>query len=442
MTPQVGEPKDNDALTALVDLARTSAQPASPARLTQGLHDVSTRLAERKLRWRFAVRSSFVLAASAACVLVALGVVSMSRKGAHTPTRSALTYQIEGGNVIDGGYLHESGSSGIKLFFTEGTEFILMPGARGRLRTVDSRGAHIAIEQGSASFQVTPSNDARWLVDVGPFLVTVKGTVFTVSWDPSSERFELRLRHGRVSVTGPVSGGEVALRAGQRLVVSLPKAETVITEQTPEEAWLDPVVPAASVHAPETLEAPSTTGAIPTERPRSPLAARLDGNRLDGNKPDADRRWPEAIAAGKWDRILAEVERSGIKATLEKVSSEDLFALADAARYRRRTELAREALLTERRRFPGSERALDAAFLLGRMEEDRGQGARRALGWYDEYLSRAPAGTYASEALGRKMTVTSSLEGPARARPIAEEYLRRFPNGTYAGAARALRRGP
>jgi hypothetical protein len=370
-------------------------------------------------------------------VFVVLGALSMSRKHAQVSGKPALAYQIEGGNVIDGGYLHESGSSGIKLFFTEGTEFILMPGARGRLRTVDHRGAHIAIEQGSASFQVTPSNDARWLVDVGPFLVTVKGTVFTVSWDPAAERFELRLRHGRVSVTGPVTGGEVALRAGQRLVVSLPKAETVITEQTPEEAWLEPAVPAPSISAPEALEGPPAIGSTTTERPRPPMAARLDGNR-----PDGDRRWPEAIAAGKWDRILAEVERSGVKATLEKVSSEDLFALADAARYRRRTGLAREALLAERRRFPGSERALDAAFLLGRMEEDRDHGARKALGWYDEYLSRAPAGTYASEALGRKMTVTSSLEGPAHARPIADEYLRRFPSGTYAGAARALRRGP
>jgi len=445
MTSQVGESKENDAVMALVDLARTSVQPATSARLAQGLHDVSTRLAGRKLRWRFAFRSAFVLSASAACLLLVLGAVSVSHKRLHSSAQSALTYQIEGGSVIDGGYLHESGNSGIKLFFTEGTEFILMPGARGRLRTVDSLGAHMAIEQGSASFQVTPRSDARWLVDVGPFLVTVKGTVFTVSWDAATERFELRLRHGRVSVTGPVTGGEVSLRAGQRLVVNLPKAETVITEQKPEEAWLDPFGSAPAADVPEPREAPSATGSTAPERvavrpsgsAMSPASAKLEGSRTDG-----DRRWVEAIAAGKWDRVLVEVERSGVKATLEKASSEDLFALADAARYRRRAGLARDALLAERRRFPESERALDAAFLLGRMEEDREHGASRALGWYDEYLSRAPAGTYASEALGRKMTVTSILEGRARAQPIAEEYLRRFPNGTYAGTARALRRRP
>jgi hypothetical protein len=66
----------------------------------------------------------------------------------------------------------------------------------------------------------------------------------------------------------------------------------------------------------------------------------------------------------------------------------------------------------------------------------------RAVAWYDEYLSLAPTGTYAAEALGRKMTLTSKLEGRLKARPIAAEYLRRFPNGSYAGSARALSRAP
>jgi hypothetical protein len=153
-----------------------------------------------------------------------------------------------------------------------------------------------------------------------------------------------------------------------------------------------------------------------------------------------DHRWTAALATGQLDRILAEAERAGVKATLDTASSDDLLALADAARYRRRTDLARDALLAERRRFPGSPHALDAAFLLGRVEEVSDH--RRAIQWYDEYLMRAPTGTYASEALGRKMTLTSNLGGTSRARPIAEEYLRRFPAGTYAGPARAIVSAP
>jgi TolA-binding protein len=148
------------------------------------------------------------------------------------------------------------------------------------------------------------------------------------------------------------------------------------------------------------------------------------------------------LASGHWDRILEEVERTGVDAALNGASSEDLFALADAARYRRRTDLAREALLAERRRFPNSPRAIDALFLLGRVDEARGSGMARAIAWYDEYLVRAPTGSYAAEALGRKMIVTMEAGGAVQARAIAEEYLRRFPKGSYAGTARALIRVP
>jgi TolA-binding protein len=148
------------------------------------------------------------------------------------------------------------------------------------------------------------------------------------------------------------------------------------------------------------------------------------------------------LARGHWDRILADVKRIGVEATLSSASSEDLFALADAARYRRRPDLARAALLAERRRFPESPRALDAIYLLGRVEESRENGTAQAIAWYDEYLTRAPTGPFVGEALGRKMTLTDKLEGPTRARPVAEDYLRRFPKGNYAGSARELIRAP
>jgi hypothetical protein len=159
-------------------------------------------------------------------------------------------------------------------------------------------------------------------------------------------------------------------------------------------------------------------------------------------RAEADRGWGVALAAGELDRILAEAERAGVKATLDKASSDDLLALADAARYRRRTDLARDALLAERRRFPDSPRAIEASFLLGRVEETSDRRLAKAIEWYDDYLMRSPTGTYASEALGRKMTLASRLWGSSRARPVAEEYLRRFPNGTYAGPARAFVRAP
>jgi TolA-binding protein len=426
------EPKWGHALLALTELARDSARPPTPLRIERGLHRLATSIATAQSRQGRVLRWSLVGAATA-CAVVAFAIFVMSRPHLASPQASTLSYKIEGGTVVEGGYLRESGRAGIALAFSEGTEFFLMPGTRGRLCSVDSSGARIAIEHGTASFHVTPSGGRRWLVDVGPFQVTVKGTVFTVSWDASSERFELNLERGQVTVRGPVSGGDITLQGGQRLVVDLPAAETIISEDKlakPAESPAAPMTPVPS-------EPPVPTSGKPAARSTTTTSSVLGGMKVDG-----EHRWTEALAAGHWDEILADAEREGVKAALDQASSEALIALADAARYRRRMDLARQVLLAERRRFPGSARSLDAAFLLGRVEESGEHGVERALRWYDEYLTRSPNGTYASEALGRKMTLTSKLGGAAQARPVAEAYLRRFPSGSYAGAARALWRAP
>ena len=115
-------------------------------------------------------------------------------------------------------------------------------------------------------------------------------------------------------------------------------------------------------------------------------------------------------------------------------------ALADAARFQRDGELARQALLAQRRRFAGSARAAEASFLLGRLEDATDSGHARALEWYDRYMKEAPHGTYVSEALGREMLVLEETGQHSAAAVIAANYLRRFSGGTYAHAARAILR--
>ena len=429
------EPEDSRSLTVLTELYRDSLERPTTADLDRGLDTLLAHVASARTRRFGYVRWSLMGATAALSVVIALQVASAYRKRLPSPEPATLTYQIDGGNVIEGGYLRESGRAGMNVLFNEGSKFALAPGTRGRIRVVDRDGAHLAIEHGTASFQVTQATGRRWLVDVGPFLVTVKGTVFTVTWDPLSEHFELSLRRGSVVVSGPVSAGEIALRAGQRLVVNLAKIETVITEETTEPvsgqlAGPPPAVVPADVQPP--AEATQPARPSPAAMSVTPTAAKLG----------AENRWRDELARGHWDRILADVKRAGVETTLNKASSEDLFALADAARYQRRPDLARAALLAERRRFPDSPRSLDAIYLLGRSEETRESGTAHAIAWYDEYLNRAPTGPFVGEALGRKMTLTEKLEGPARARPVAQDYLRRFPKGNYAGSARELIRAP
>jgi TolA-binding protein len=434
MTPS--DPTEPRALSALTELLRDAVKKPTAAKLDRGLQELRTRLAGGNVNRRRAIRWSVLAAAVVACgVLVAVGV-SFHRTSEGRTEQPVSLSRIEGGKILDGGYLSESGNAGIKLFFDEGSEFELQPGTRGRLRALNASGALLAIEHGSASLRITHRREHRWSVEAGPFLVTVKGTDFSVLWDPGNEEFELRLRRGRVAVSGPVVGEGLALKPGQKLTVSLRKAETIITEERPDTEAGEAFLPIPSPTSEVSVAPPAKSGepklASAAEPQASPTASGAG----------TERRWREALANGQWDKILADAERDGIEATLEKASSDDLFALADAARYRRRAALARLTLLAHRRRFPSSPRSLDAIFLLGRVEELRSSGWGSAILRYEEYLSRAPTGTYAAEALGRKMVLTKEVEGPASARPIAAEYLRRFPEGSYAGAARALERTP
>jgi hypothetical protein len=430
------DPTDSTELVLLTKLLRGAGKSPTAVELDRGLHSLRARIAVRKSRGHATLRWS-IAAVVLFCIAVA-GVALLVREGSTSSEPAVAVHRIEGGKLLDGGYLSESGRAGIKLFFNEGSEFALASGTRGRLRAVTAHGAELAIEHGTASFQIKKSRERRWLVAAGPFLVTVKGTDFTVFWDPSSEQFELRLRTGSVTVSGPVVGDDFALRAGQRLSVSLPKAETVISEERAADDVGSP--PTASAGPPE-LRSP-VAAPVPSGGPARVGMLAPQPSPTASDVPGTERRWKEALANGQWDRILADVQRDGLDATLKTASSDELFALADAARYRRRADLARAALLSQRRRFPASARSLDAAFLLGRAEELRESGRSSAIRWYDEYLASAPSGTYAAEALGRKMILSNEVGGPASARKIAVEYLRRFPEGSYAGAARALLRGP
>jgi ferric-dicitrate binding protein FerR (iron transport regulator) len=425
------DPEDSPALAALTALGRDAVEPHTQAELDEGSRALRRRVAAGRERRR-ALAALTLLGAAAACVALALQVAAARRRHAPVPEPAVAVARIEGGALVEGGYLSKTGAAGVTVIFSEGSRFELMPGARGRLRSVDASGARLALENGTAALHVTPSRERRWWVEAGPFLVTVKGTVFTVSWDPAGERFELVLQQGHVVVSGP--GGEIALRAGQHLVVSLPEAETVITGEPPASAP-DAGRPSAPSAVTVTLGPPK--GPTVARRAASGAAASPPGGKVGGG-----RRWAAELARGSWDGILADVDHDGVDVTLANASSDDLFALADAARYRRRTDLARAALVAERRRFPRAPRSLDAIFLLGRVEELRPQGAAQAISWYDAYLAEAPTGAYAAEALGRKMILTDEREGRTAARPIADEYLRRFPAGSYAGSARALQRAP
>jgi hypothetical protein len=395
----------------MAHIARKTLGQMSPlvrARGFDGLH----RLVHR--RQSFRRRIGFAAVGAAAIAGLALGP-KIYRQYSAEPVPPPLALSVEGGALDGSGAIRaREDAEPPALHFGDGTVIKLDRGTRGRVSAVDARGARVAIDHGRARVDVVPKPQARWQIDAGPFVISVHGTVFSAEWDERNERLEVDLEHGSVSVTGPVTNGPIAMRAGQSLIVKVRRSEVVLRDTDEDQETEAPAL------------APPPARARPVAASRPARAAR------------PTRSWALALSGGDFDSILEEAERD-IGHTLATRSPEDLAALSDAARYRHHDDVARRALLAQRRRFPGTPRAADAAFQLGRLDEKNGRGTAPALAWYERYLDESPKGTYAAEALGRKMIAVEELHGAGAARAVAEQYIRRFPRGAYAGAARALR---
>jgi TolA-binding protein len=376
-----------------------------------------------ELRQARGTRKWVALSAVAALCLLVAGIASL-RFGYGQPDAD-LSYRVDGRAPPTGGYVLAQ-SSQSSLAFSDGSRVTLSARARGRVVEVSSAGARFALEEGLLAVDIVHRPNARWLFEAGPFLVTVHGTSFTVEWHPADSVFELRLRNGAVSVSSPVAPALLGLRAGQTLRVNLRDQTSTVgaldagnIARAPSESS-DPPAPTASV---DPVQAPAPLPPASAEAPSW-----------------SNRKWPTAVTDGRAVAVLAEADRLGMARVLRHADSDDLWALAHAARYAKRYELAEQALTEQRRRFPGSQRARQAAFLLARLHDGDAGGPSVALTWYDRYLSEAPQGTYVPDALGRKMTLLGRWDRRAEAVALAAEYLRRFPQGTYANAARLLLR--
>jgi hypothetical protein len=300
-----------------------------------------------------------------------------------------------------------------------------------RVTETNAAGARLVLEQGRAELSFAKRAGASWSVHAGPFSIVVTGTRFGASWSRADETLRLELHEGSVAVRGPLLQDGLALRAGQTMVASVREGrvqladETRRTDTTPPHATLPgSSSPLTETPAPEPAEPPAADSAAPAASSRSPA---------DIPPPS----WSKRVAAGDFAGVLAEADQLGVDAVLESGSLDDLLALADAARYGRRGDLARRALVTLRRRSPKSAAAKSAAFLLGRLADDGGSPAA-AIPWYEAYLSESPSGTFATEAAGRRMRAVFRSQGAAAARALAEDYLRKYPTGPYATSAREI----
>lgn len=366
------------------------------------------RLAGRPVAGGAAVRRFVTLSTVSLACAAAVVALLWVRRPAPSLADQTLTYTVNGQPPARGGYVASEVTTEPLLSFSDGTRVRLARRTRGRVVELAGRGARIALEDGVADVEVVHRPGAQWVFEAGPFVIAVHGTAFSLGWSARDARLDLRMRSGVVSVAGPVPGGEVELKAGQSLALTVGRDVSGRSD-------------------------------VPSDAPGvSPPA--VEPSRARPSRREVKLDWPTRLANGDAAGIVSEARRRGVAWVLESSSSSDLSALADAARFQRDGELARQALRAQRRRFAGSPRAAEASFLLGRLEDETDSGRARALDWYDRYLKEAPHGTYVSEALGRQMLVLEETGQHAAAAVIAADYLHRFSGGTYAHAARAILR--
>jgi hypothetical protein len=403
-------------------LARNTLGQMTPEQCLRGEAFVAERFSRPKAR-----RPAWLVPALAgvACSLTVALLVRQATRALHAP----LTYVVENGSLAEGRPPTLGDNAARMVRFSDGTEVRVENGAQASVRFVTDHGAALAMTHGALHADVVHSATSEWRFDAGPFVVRVTGTAFGLSWDPDQDRFDLRLEHGSVTVTSPVANDPIPLRAGQWLTIRMRSNEVFIRD--------------LAGNAPTDASGERASGAAPAATDGDASLAPTATSELPNKAPSAatGHTWAQDLARGKAEEVVDDALRRGLAASLAEASSSELAALADAARYLRREDIARTAMLAERRRFAGSRGAVDAGLLLGRLAEaDRDDS--QALTWFNTYLTEAPSGRYASEALGRKMALVRRSIGASAARAVAEEYLSKFPEGTYASAARAISKSP
>jgi hypothetical protein len=279
----------------------------------------------------------------------------------------------------------------------------------------------LAVESGALDVAVRHKAHTDYRLSLGPFVVKVTGTRFSVSFSPEEDLLRLTMNEGSVVVSGCALGDPRPLRAGETLTASCRKGHFEISRGQAASAAPVVVVPRA--------EASASAGVTVEEAPRVAVRA---------PRPAPDSGWQSAAHDGDFQKALGRVDATGFEAECERASSVELALLADVARFGNRPRQAIHALSSLRRRFAGSARASVAAFTLARIHFDQRGAYDEAARWFRTYLKEQPSGPLAREAQGRLMEALYRGGDRVGAAKVADNYLTLNPSGPHSRLARSL----
>lgn len=417
----------------LVDVVAQSTREGicrvSPDELDAGWHKLEQSLSDGKYRSVPIVRGNikhwYVRGVVFASMILVVGIVADWAR--NRPRSAPLAFVVEGASGGLGQGIEAHPDVPAELVFSDRSRVRLAPKTKVAVLSMDTRGARVSLANGELDVSVRPRAEASWRFEAGPFIVAVKGTSFHLGYEAARGRLALQMREGEVEVKGPAPDRKLTLRGGEflELFANQRAAEQPATESASGRSVAGEKPPRA------------TEREAPRAQPRRPSPPRAKALASEP-PPEAEvgQPWSKLISRGEFAAVVKDAEAQGLDVALARASASELTALADAARYTRRYDVGKQALLRVRERFAGTNRSGDAAFFLGRLAE-AGSSAESALSWYATYLRESPHGAYAGEALGRQIALFAESDR-ARARVAARQYLARFPHGSHAELARSL----
>lgn len=435
-TPEVARATLGDEHVARVFRALADEHCAKRAQLERDLvwRSIAGRARDRELSlrpwfWRLALPL-----AVACCVAGAVIVWT------HRPS---LEYELAGAATVHEGEIR-AGRSGATLSFSDGSAIHARGQSLLSVSVVGQRAVITRLLRGTLNVAVERDEVADWRFLAGPYEVRVVGTRFDVAWEPESSLLTVEMFEGAVRVTGPgkfdrtLRAGETLRRSGIEPELMRDSARdgpaTLPSRDLEGELSLPDLAP-SRLDPPVQLNAPRPARRAGAEE--APKAATPDPRELLEARVPPEDDWPLLVARGKFAEVVEAAEREGEDDVLKRHEVSDLRALAQAARYTGKTLLALRAWTAVRDRFKGNAAALQAAFFLGRIYDELDHPVP-ARDWLDTYLAEAPDGVYASEALGRRLSLAKRLGAHADAERLARQYLERFPSGAYGRTARGL----
>ncbi len=384
----------------------------------------------------------------AAAVLLVFALGAMLLYGRETPLKFWVGEQETAGS--EGSWVKASADGVVPIRFDNGSRFEL--DARTAVRVVASNMENVKVDlsKGLLHADIKRNGKTNWIISAGPYQVTVLGTAFSVDWDSDSSVLGVSVNRGKVLVRGGhLSEHGIRVQAGKRLVADGEKGSVAMESISGDSDKADDeeLASAADTGSPQDRPGMTDEGVVEPEADRSIPPSAREGSHVAARKSAStvtpageSPSWKDLSDAREFAAAVAAARRQGLDELLTNLDANDLWALANAARYARDATVSARALMAVRERFAGSQRAFTAAFMLGRLKLDLEGNPTAATAWFETYLTEKPSGPLAEEALGRLIDACDKAGRKTEAARNAEIYLSRYDGGLFTKLARSILR--